>query len=191
MFKKNGNAIFNHPPSDSFLKLISSLKDIALTAKPTDTHKFIASLCSSKKNVDIITTNLDGLESVALNAINRDKQSSVYQMHGNIEFVYCSSINCPTLPNSTEIPLSSDILASYKNGAVPACPHCQKKRSEEKQYNEKARDAALQIGDLYPCVLLYGDFISRYALSKSNETAKYLSQFKKKCDVFLVIGMFQ
>lgn len=78
---------------------------INTTAKPNAAHKFLAEL-EKKKDVIVITQNIDGLHQMA-------GSHRVIELHGSIHRNYC--MNCQ------EFYSLEDIL---KMDSTPKCPHC-------------------------------------------------------------------
>ena len=74
-------------------------------ALPNDAHKFIASL-QERKNVSVVTQNIDGLHQLAGSKI-------VYELHGSVLRNYCP--RCNTFYDLDYI-INSD--------GVPKCKHC-------------------------------------------------------------------
>lgn len=78
------------------------IKDV----KPNEAHKFLAKL-EQKKNVIVITQNIDGLHQLA-------GSKNVIELHGSIHRNYC--MDCGEFYDL------KDILSL--KGIVPKCPHC-------------------------------------------------------------------
>ena len=78
---------------------------INTTAKPNAAHKFLAEL-EKKKDVVVITQNIDGLHQMA-------GSHKVIELHGSIHRNYC--MNCQTFYSLEDI---------LKMDNTPRCPHC-------------------------------------------------------------------
>ena len=78
---------------------------INLDAKPNEAHKYLAEL-EKRKNLIIITQNIDGLHQLA-------GSKNVLELHGSIHRNYC--MRCHRLFNLDDI---------LKMDTVPVCPHC-------------------------------------------------------------------
>ena len=78
---------------------------INTTAKPNAAHKFLAEL-EKKKDVTVITQNIDGLHQLA-------GSRNVIELHGSIHRNYCMDCH--------EFYSLEDLL---KIGNTPKCPHC-------------------------------------------------------------------
>ena len=76
-------------------------------AKPNSAHKYLAKL-EKRKNLTIITQNIDGLHQMA-------SSKNVIELHGSIHRNYCT--NCMRNYNLDEF---------LSLGDVPLCPHCKK-----------------------------------------------------------------
>ena len=78
---------------------------INLDAKPNEAHKYLAEL-EKRKNLTIITQNIDGLHQLA-------GSKNVLELHGSIHRNYC--MRCHRLFNLDDI---------LKMDTVPICPNC-------------------------------------------------------------------
>lgn len=78
---------------------------INLDAKPNEAHKYLAEL-EKRKNLTIITQNIDGLHQLA-------GSNNVLELHGSIHRNYC--MRCHRLFNLDDI---------LKMDTVPICPNC-------------------------------------------------------------------
>lgn len=92
----------NH--TDTFYQFYKEFM-INKSAKPNAAHKFLANL-EKKKNLVVITQNIDGLHQLA-------GSKNVLELHGSIHRNYC--MNC-----NEKFDLS---IVENSNG-VPRCPHC-------------------------------------------------------------------
>ena len=93
---------FNH--TDTFYKFYREMM-INTSAKPNAAHKYLAEL-EKKKNLAVITQNIDGLHQMA-------GSKNVLELHGSIHRNRC--LNCH------EFYTLEDIL---KLSSTPKCPHC-------------------------------------------------------------------
>lgn len=82
-------------------------KMVYRTALPNLAHKFIADLEKTKKNVWVITQNIDNLHQAG-------GSKNVIELHGSVHRNYC--MNCHEF-------YSLENLDNIVNG-VPRCPHC-------------------------------------------------------------------
>lgn len=92
----------NH--TDTFYKFYKEFM-INKSAKPNAAHKFLAEL-EKKKNVTVITQNIDGLHQLA-------GSKNVLELHGSIHRNYC--MNCYE---------KYDLSIVENSFGVPKCPHC-------------------------------------------------------------------
>lgn len=90
--------------TDTFFKFYREFM-INKEAKPNAAHIYLAKL-EAKKNLTIITQNIDGLHQMA-------GSKNVIELHGSIHRNYCQ--NCMRLYNLEDI---------EKMENVPTCPHC-------------------------------------------------------------------
>lgn len=94
---------FMHDP-DTFYQFYKEFM-INLDAKPNAAHKFLAEL-EKKKDVIVITQNIDGLHQIA-------GSKKVIELHGSIHRNYC--MYCQTF-------FGLDTIINSKG--TPRCPHC-------------------------------------------------------------------
>lgn len=92
----------NH--TDTFYKFYKEFM-INKSAKPNAAHKFLAEL-EKKKNLTVITQNIDGLHQLA-------GSKNVLELHGSIHRNYC--MNCYE---------KYDLSIVENSSGVPKCPHC-------------------------------------------------------------------
>lgn len=92
----------NH--TDTFYKFYKEFM-INKSAKPNAAHKFLAEL-EKKKNLTVITQNIDGLHQLA-------GSKNVLELHGSIHRNYC--MNCYE---------KYDLSIVENSCGVPKCPHC-------------------------------------------------------------------
>ena len=92
----------NH--TDTFYQFYKEFM-INTTAKPNEAHKFLAEL-EKKKDVTVITQNIDGLHQLA-------GSKKVIELHGSIHRNYC--MDCQEFYDLNDI---------LKMEGTPKCPHC-------------------------------------------------------------------
>lgn len=92
----------NH--TDTFYQFYKEFM-INKSAKPNAAHKFLANL-EKKKNLVVITQNIDGLHQLA-------GSKNVLELHGSIHRNYCMNCN-----EKFDLSIVENLLG------VPRCPHC-------------------------------------------------------------------
>lgn len=99
---------FDHDP-EPFYQFSRDFLAMLSTIQPTFTHRFLADLEKSGKDMAIVTQNIDGLHQKA-------GSKRVLPMHGDYETAHCR--RCGRGMSDKEL------VESMERNGVPACPQC-------------------------------------------------------------------
>ncbi|KAI5967933.1 PEX29 [Candida margitis] len=173
-----------------FCTFMERLYHHSLSAKPTESHKFIKHLKDKGKLLRCYTQNIDSLEqNVDLNlGINQQdfevgrsgkfreswNNLDVVQLHGNLHKLSCT--NC-----FAEYEWSNEFKTMFNQGINPECTNCFNKY-QQRLYSGKRMTG--HIGVLRPDIVLYGE---------NHRQSEILSQgltndLKSKPDLLIIMG---
>lgn len=169
-------SVFNSAETAAmFYKFMAELRESAMDAQPTPTHRLLVTMKNHKSLLRAYTQNIDGLEARAgLNlAPTPLSNNDALQLHGDIHTLKC--FLC-----SERFHYTMPYTDTFKDGRAPDCPTCADKCAMRVALGRRA----MAIGTLRPDVVLYGE--NHPAGDQIGRACS--SDLKKKPDCLVIVG---
>ncbi|KAI8892602.1 DHS-like NAD/FAD-binding domain-containing protein [Globomyces pollinis-pini] len=158
---------------NQYLKFVNRYKEYDNNAEPSKTHHFLKNMVEKGNVLRVYTQNIDSLhEKSGMNP------KYLIKMHGDLNFVKCSSYVCGHKELYTQLVINT----FEKTDNILECTCC-KLNASERSINKKRKRA--EIGRMVPNIVLYDDVND---CSGTSVSAAVEEDLKCSPDLLIILG---